>query len=139
MTGSEYSISDLSQAFMVTPRTLRFYEQRGLIVPRRQGVTRIYSEKDRVRLELALRGKRLGFSLEEIKEIIDIYEPKQADDPRQLIFLLKKLHEKRKDLINKFNDIKETLNAMDAVEERALSALGKRQGVRASQMPLDLI
>ena len=138
MTDSEYSISDLSQAFTVTPRTLRFYEQRGLIIPRRQGVTRIYSAADRVRLELALRGKRLGFSLEEIKEIIDIYEPKQVDDPRQLIFLLKKLHEKRKDLINKFNDIKETLNAMDAVEERALAALGKRQGVRVSQMPLDL-
>jgi DNA-binding transcriptional MerR regulator len=111
---------------------------KGLIFPKRQGVNRIYLEKDKVRLELALRGKRLGFSLEEIKEIIEMHDPSQPDDPRQLFFLLKKLHNKRKELINKFNDIKETLNAMDLVEERALAALTKRQSPRSTQITLDL-
>ncbi len=133
-----YSIKDLADHFDVTQRTLRFYESKGLLCPKRQGVTRIYSEKDKVRLELSLRGKRLGFSLEEIKEIIEIYDPTQPEDPRQLYALLRKLHQKRKDLINKFNDIKETLNAMDAVEERALAVLGKRQNPRTSQLPLNL-
>lgn len=134
----DHSISDLAEAFSVTPRTLRFYESKGLLNPKRQGVSRVYSEKDKVRLELALRGKRLGFSLEEIKEIIELYDPSQPDDPRQLYFLLRKLHQKRKDLINKFNDIKETLNAMDLIEERALATLGKRQNPRANQIALDL-
>ncbi len=134
----EYSISDLALAFSVTPRTLRFYEMKGLIFPKRQGVSRVYSEKDKVRLELALRGKRLGFSLEEIKEIIEMHDPTQPDDPRQLFFLLKKLHTKRKELINKFNDIKETLNAMDLVEERALATLTKRQPAKNAQISFDL-
>ncbi len=138
MATTEYSISDLAQAFTITPRTLRFYEMRGLITPKRHGVSRVYSEKDKVRLELALRGKRLGFSLEEIKEIIELYDPSQPEDPRQLYFLLRKLHQKRKDLINKFNDIRETLNAMDIIEERALGTLGKRQNPRVNQLPLDI-
>lgn len=138
MVEIKYSISDLAVAFTITPRTLRFYEMKGLITPKRQGVNRIYSERDKIRLELALRSKRLGFSLEEVKEIIEMYEPNQPDDPRQLFFLLKKLHNKRKELINKFNDIKETLNAMDVVEERALTALSKRQSLRSAQLPLDL-
>ncbi|MSR14422.1 MAG: MerR family DNA-binding transcriptional regulator [Gammaproteobacteria bacterium] len=138
MPDLEYSISDLAQAFSITPRTLRFYEMKGLVLPKRQGVNRIYSDKDKVRLELALRGKRLGFSLEEIKEIIEMQDPTQPDDPRQLFFLLQKLHTKRKELINKFNDINETLNAMDVVEERALAALVKRQPARSVQISLDL-
>ncbi|MGD9602158.1 MAG: MerR family DNA-binding transcriptional regulator [Gammaproteobacteria bacterium] len=138
MNASEYSISDLAQAFEVTPRTLRFYESKGLLSPKRQGISRVFSEKDKVRLELALRGKRLGFSLEEIKEIIDLYDPSQPDDPRQLYALLRKLHEKRKNLISKFSDIQETLNAMDLIEERALASLGKRQNPRANQIALDL-
>lgn len=138
MPSAEYSISDLAQAFTLTPRTLRFYETKGILVPKRHGVSRVYSEKDKVRLELALRGKRLGFSLEEIKEIIEMYDPSQPEDPRQLYFLLRKLHAKRKDLINKFNDIRETLNAMDLIEERALATLGKRQNPRTAQILLDI-
>ncbi len=139
MTLASYSISDLAETFTITPRTLRFYESKGLLSPKRQGVIRVYSEKDKVRLELALRAKRLGFSLEEIKEIIELYDPAQPEDPRQLYSVLRKLHEKRKDLINKFNDIRETLNAMDIIEERALATLGKRQNPRVNQIPLELI
>lgn len=139
MPTTEYSISDLAESFTITPRTLRFYETKGLLSPKRQGINRVYSEKDKVRLELALRGKRLGFSLEEIKEIIELYDPSQPEDPRQLVFLLRKLLHKRKELINKFNDIKETLNVIDQIEERALASLGKRQNPRAIQISLDIV
>ncbi len=68
-----YSISELCREFNVTPRTLRFYEQKGLLSPARRGWTRLFSYRDRARLQLVLRGKRVGFSLEEIKEMLDLY------------------------------------------------------------------
>ncbi|MBT3425869.1 MAG: MerR family DNA-binding transcriptional regulator, partial [Gammaproteobacteria bacterium] len=70
-----YSISELSNEFRITPRTLRFYEEKGLLNPTRNGQTRVYNGSDRVRLELILRGKRLGFSLEESCDIINMYDP----------------------------------------------------------------
>lgn len=71
-----YSIRQLSKEFDVTARALRFYEDKGLIHPERKGQTRIYSPRDRARLQLILRGKRLGFSLVEVHEILDLYTPK---------------------------------------------------------------
>ncbi|MGZ3298270.1 MAG: MerR family transcriptional regulator [Asticcacaulis sp.] len=71
-----YSIRQLSKEFDVTARALRFYEDKGLISPERKGQTRLYSARDRARLQLILRGKRLGFSLSEIHEILDLYTPK---------------------------------------------------------------
>ncbi|HEX2762857.1 MAG TPA: MerR family DNA-binding transcriptional regulator [Allosphingosinicella sp.] len=73
-SGKSYSISDLCEEFAVTPRALRFYEDEGLIAPRRQGLARIYSWRDRARLAWILRGKRVGFSLAEIREMIDLYD-----------------------------------------------------------------
>jgi len=69
---SEFSIRDLSQEFEVTPRTLRFYEQKGMIHPTRRGAARVYSATDRARIELILRGKRVGFALDDIKEILEL-------------------------------------------------------------------
>ena len=69
-----YSISELAQEFDITPRTIRYYEDEGLITPSREGQTRIYSHKDKIRLKLTLRGKRLGFSLAEIRELFDMYD-----------------------------------------------------------------
>ncbi len=69
-----YSITDLCSEFGVTPRALRFYEDEGLISPRRQGLSRIYSWRDRARLAWILRGKRVGFSLADIREMIDLYD-----------------------------------------------------------------
>lgn len=69
-----FTISDLCEEFGVTPRALRFYEDEGLIAPRRQGLARIYSQRDRARLAWILRGKRVGFSLAEIREMIDLYD-----------------------------------------------------------------
>jgi DNA-binding transcriptional MerR regulator len=72
--GKRYSITDLCEEFRVTPRALRFYEDEGLISPERQGLSRVYSWRDRARLAWILRGKRVGFSLAEIREMIDLYD-----------------------------------------------------------------
>src|SRR6266508_1575137 len=73
-----YSITELCREFKVTPRTLRFYEQKGLLAPARRGWTRLFSYRDRARLQLILRGKKVGFSLEEIKEMLDRYNLKDG-------------------------------------------------------------
>ncbi len=135
---AQYSISQLSREFAITPRTLRFYETHGILTPRRQGTTRIYSDRDRVRLTLALRGRRVGLSLEEVRQIIDMYDPTQPDDPRQTVFLLEKLREHRRELINRINDINETLKAMDEIEARTMADLNRRNGPRANQLALEL-
>ena len=124
----DYSIQTLAREFDVTARALRFYESKGLLSPERQGVKRVYSERDRVRLALTVRGKRLGFSLEEIREIIDLYDPEQPSDPRQLLLLLQKIHEHRSNLINKYNDLTNILKEMDEVENAAFRALQSRRG-----------
>jgi DNA-binding transcriptional MerR regulator len=92
-----YTISDLAREFDVTTRTLRHYEDEGLLCPVRQGTSRIFSARDRVRLKLALRGKRLGFSLQEIKELFDLYDLSK-DEHHQLEVFLDKL-DKRKALL----------------------------------------
>jgi len=122
MTGA-YSITELSHEFDVTPRTLRFYEDRGLLSPARRGTTRIYSDRDRTRLKLVLRGTRLGFSLEECSEIIDMYDPSGRLNSRQLLRLCEKIREHRNALLAKLRDIEATLNAMDEVEQKCLDTL----------------
>jgi DNA-binding transcriptional MerR regulator len=118
-----YTIATLSKEFGITPRTLRFYESKGILNPGRKGTTRLYTERDRVRLMLTLRGKRLGFSLEECNEIIEMYNSSQSDDTRQLIRLCQKIREHRAQLLGKMKSIEETLNAMDEMEEKCLKQL----------------
>ena len=120
-----YSIKTLSRDFDITPRALRFYEDKGILTPARRGTTRLYSERDRTRLKLTLRGKRLGLKLEECREIIDMYDPKQSDDSLQLLRLCAKIREHRGSLLLKIKDIEETLRAMDDVEGKCLSKLIK--------------
>ena len=109
---------------------MRFYEGKGLVSPKRQGVTRVFSERDKVRLELTLRGKRLGFSLEEIRQIIDMYDPDQPHDPAQIIYLCQKIRDHRRELLNKIKDINDTLYLMDEVENDAMKALGAQYDTR---------
>jgi len=135
---TQYSISQLAKEFDITPRTLRFYESRGILAPRRQGTTRIYSERDRVRLVLALRGRRAGLSVEDIREVIDMYDPTQPDDARQTMVLLEKIREYRRELINKIKDINETLKAMDEIEERTMEALNRKAAVNTNQLAFEL-
>ena len=92
-----YTIAALSREFGVTTRTIRHYEEQGLLSPGRQGVNRVFSSRDRVRLKLALRGKRLGFSLQDIKELFELYDMAR-DERRQLLVFMDKL-EKRKVLL----------------------------------------
>ena len=118
-----YSIQQLAREFAVTPRALRFYEDKGLIAPARRGQTRLYSDRDRTRLRLALRGRRLGFSLEECREIIDLYNPKQPGGARQLLRLCDKIREHRAELLQKLRDIEATLGTMGEVEAKCLAEL----------------
>lgn len=92
-----YTITDLAREFGVTTRTLRHYEDEGLLSPAREGMSRVFSARDRIRLKLALRGKRLGFTLQEIKELFDLYDLSK-DERHQLEAFLDKL-EKRKALL----------------------------------------
>src|SRR5207245_10037999 len=84
---TEFSIGELAREFDVTPRAIRFYEAEGLISPRRDGQRRIYAPRDRTRLKLTLRGKRLGLTLSEIRELIDMYEPGRDARPQLERFL----------------------------------------------------
>jgi len=120
---SRYSIQQLAREFDVTPRALRFYEDKGLIAPARRGQTRLYSDRDRTRLRLALRGKRLGFTLEECREVIDMYNPKQPGGSRQLLRLCDKIREHRAALLQKLRDIEGTLEMMGEVEAKCLAEL----------------
>src|SRR5437867_12257205 len=79
---TEFSISELGREFDITPRAIRFYEAEGLLAPRRDGQRRIYTPRDRTRLKLTLRGKRLGLTLAEIRELIDMYEPGRDERPQ---------------------------------------------------------
>ncbi len=120
-----YTIKTLSRDFEITPRALRFYEDKGILNPARRGTTRLYSERDRTRLKLTLRGKRLGLKLEECREIIDMHDPTQLDDSLQLLRLCDKIREHRAGLLSKIRDIEETLLAMDEVEGKCLLKLLK--------------
>ncbi len=119
-----YTISDLSKEFDVTPRAIRFYEDQGLISPSRKGSRRIYKERDRIRLKLILRGKRLGFSLAEVKESFQLYDS-DLGEVGQLSFLLEKIAQRRAILEQQQKDIKIVLAEMNDVEARAKKALGK--------------
>ncbi|RDB42328.1 MerR family DNA-binding transcriptional regulator [Halomonas sp. DQ26W] len=118
-----YSIGELARMFEVTPRTIRFYEQEGLLAPERRGQTRIYHEKDRVRLKLTLRGKRLGFSLAEIREVIEMYDAMPDGNARQLKRLLEILADKRTNMERQLEDIRLMQRELDDVELRARDVL----------------
>ena len=124
MMSSTYSISDLAREFGITTRTIRHYEELGLVSPQRRGQTRIYSSADRTRLKLILRGKRLGFSLEESREIIDMYHPGR-ENRAQLEHLLAGLDDKRQRLQKQRRDIDAMLAEMDQVEKDCRTALGR--------------
>ncbi len=117
-----FSISELSKSFDITPRAIRFYEDQGLLSPLREGTRRVYQEKDRVRLRLILRGKRLGFPLSEIKEIFDLYDNEMGEET-QLKVLIRKIQERRLRLEQQRDDIEVVLTEMLDVEKRAKAAL----------------
>ncbi|MCW8905002.1 MULTISPECIES: MerR family DNA-binding transcriptional regulator [Sedimenticola] len=124
MKGTTYTISELAKEFDVTPRAIRFYEDQGLISPSRKGRRRVYRERDRVRLKLVLRGKRLGFPLSEVKEMFDLYDTSPGESG-QLRFLIDKIKARREMLEQQRQDIEAVLHEMESVEKRALNVLSE--------------
>ena len=122
-----YQISELAKAFGVTARTIRFYEDEGLIAPLRDGQKRIYRPRDRVRLNLILRGKRLGFSLKEIAEILDLYDEPPGEQG-QLETLLNKIAAKRSDLEQKRQDVEAAIGHLDDVAAGCRARLAELNG-----------
>jgi len=117
-----YTITDLSREFAVTPRTLRFYEEKGLLSPKRSGKNRIYSAGDRTRLRLILRGRQLGLSLEESAEVIGLYAP-GTPNHEQLHRLLQKIEEKRQQLVSQREALDAMLDDLDRWQTNFQAAL----------------
>lgn len=117
-----YSISELSRELDVTPRAIRFYEEQGMLHPQRRGQERIYAPSDRVALTLILRGKRLGFSLAECRELIELYDPSEGNRT-QLHSFLAKIKARRVQLEQQLLDIQAMQIELDTAEERCHCAL----------------
>jgi DNA-binding transcriptional MerR regulator len=114
---AEFSISELAREFAITPRAIRFYEDQGLLAPRREGQRRIYTPRDRTRLKLTLRGKRLGLTLSEIRELIDMYEPGRDQRP-QLERFLAVLESHKASLLQQRADIEAQLTEIQTFEKK---------------------
>ena len=112
-----WTIAQLAAEFDVTHRTLRHYEQIGLLHPERRGTARIFHKRDRTRLALILRGRRIGFPLEEIRTIIDMYD-EQPGEAGQLSYLLDQIHDRRADLERRRKDVEDSLAELDRLQQR---------------------
>ena len=119
---ADYSISQLSKEFEITTRTIRHYEDLGLLAPARRGQTRVYSPADRIRLKLILRGKRLGLSLDDSREIIDMYEPGKTNVD-QLRKLIDAIQLQRHKLNQQLDDISKLLQDLNTAETDCVEAL----------------
>ena len=119
-----YTITELTREFGVSTRTLRFYEDEGLIHPVRRGRTRLFRPSDRHLVRQILRGKRLGFSIAEIREIVQMYK-EPPGEVGQLRLMIKRIEEKREDLRQKRRDLEETLAELDHAEESCVERLAE--------------
>lgn len=123
-TGPTWTIAQIADEFGVTHRTVRHYEDLGLISPERRGTQRVYHRRDRTRLNLILRGKRLGFPLEEIRTIVDLF-----DAPRgrraQLEYVLDQIDERRADLEQRLRDVQDAISELGRFEQRCREDLQK--------------
>jgi len=120
-----YSVTELARDLGVTPRTIRFYEDQGLISPQRAGNTRVYTHRDRARMILILRGKQLGFSLRDIKEYLDLYVV-DATQTEQVQHLARKARERIDQLESQLQAVKTTLSELKEIERAALDTLTER-------------
>ena len=130
-SAQSYSITELAREFDITPRAIRFYEDQGLITPERKsaGGARVYSSRDRTRLKLTLRGKRLGLALSEIRELIDMYDSPK-DEAAQLAKFLEVLQNHRTLLMQQREDIETQLKEIGAFEAQCRKRLGDKGGPR---------
>ncbi|MGH3487666.1 MAG: MerR family transcriptional regulator [Actinopolymorphaceae bacterium] len=123
-TQETWTITELAAEYSLTLRTIRFYEDQGLISPERRGSQRVFRARDRVRLGLILRGKRLGFSLQEIAKIVDMYDA-EPGEAGQLRYLLEQIAVRREELEQRRRDIEETLGELAEVERRCREDLAQ--------------
>jgi DNA-binding transcriptional MerR regulator len=123
MTERTWSITDLAGEFAVTARTIRHYQDVGLLAPERRGTTRVFHSRDRVRLALVLRGRRLGFSLDQIATIVNMYD-EQPGEAGQLEYLIDQIGARRVELLQRRRDIEDTLADLARVEARCRDELG---------------
>ena len=119
-----WTITELAEEHGVTLRTLRHYEEVGLLHPERRGTSRVFHQRDRIRLQLILRGKRLGFTLPEIRTIVDMYDD-QPGEAGQLRYLLEQIEVRRAELDQRRRDIEDTLADLDEVERRCHEDLSR--------------
>jgi DNA-binding transcriptional MerR regulator len=134
VTGKTYSISDLAREFDVTTRTIRFYEEKGLVTPLRQGQKRLYSGADRVRIKLILRGKRIGMTLQECVDFIDMYDP-EHNNAEQLQALIEDVKGRRERLLQQRKDIDDMLAGLDEVRGLCEASLADSRGRTATADP----
>jgi DNA-binding transcriptional MerR regulator len=127
-----HTITDLAKEFGITTRTIRHYEDEGLLSPRREGLNRLFSHRDRVRLKLALRGKRLGFTLAEIRELFNLYDLAR-DEKRQLQEFLTKLEKRRALLEQQREDIEVMLNEIAFFESQCRKLLAEKPGAQPAE------
>jgi DNA-binding transcriptional MerR regulator len=124
-----WSITELAEEHDVTLRTIRHYEDVGLLSPERRGTVRVFRNRDRIRLALILRGKRLGFSLDEIATIVNMYD-EQPGEAGQLEYLLDQIAVRREELEQRRRDIEQTLTELDTVEQRCREDLARLDQTR---------
>ena len=120
-----FSVGELAREADVTPRAIRFYEDKGLLSPRRAGTARVFTHRELARLRLILRGKRLGFSLADIKEYLDLYDA-DTSQVSQLRLLLAKVRGRVADLERQRRDLDAALDELHHIETQALAALEER-------------
>jgi len=130
-----YTISELAREFGVTTRTIRFYEEKGLISPQREGQKRLYTPADRVRIKLILRGKRIGMTLQECVDFIDMYDPVH-NNAEQLHSLIDDAKRRREGLLQQKRDIDDMLAGLDEVQNLCEASLNK-QTTRNPTNPAD--
>lgn len=126
-TTRTWTIGELAEEFGTTLRTIRFYEDKGLLTPDRQGQTRLFGERERVRLQLILRGKRLGFTLAETAHILDLYDAAPGE-AGQLAYLIEDITRRRRALVAKRRDLEEAITELDELEARCRADLSRFTG-----------
>ncbi|AVY93984.1 MULTISPECIES: MerR family transcriptional regulator [Microvirgula] len=136
MSGNDktYTISELAREFDVTTRTIRHYEEQGLIAPERRGQHRIYSRRDRIRLLLTLRGKRIGLTLNEVRELFELYDAARDDAPQLLEFMrILDLREQR--LMQQIEDINVVMREVQGLKAQCERLLEKKSADADSPQP----
>ncbi len=126
-----WTIAEVAEEFSITHRTVRHYEELNLISPERRGTRRVYHRRERTRLNLILRGRRLGFPLEEIRTIIDLYD-EPTGQASQLRYVLDQIHERRGRLERRRRDIEDALNELEELERRCRNGLSQVSQVSQS-------